>query len=76
MLTIVGILSIGLLSCFAGIVMFSYYFKRGCDPLGAGYISDANQVPKQPKLSKKNLNKPKILLSPDKLLMFYESAFS
>ena len=32
------------LACGVGIVAFAYYAKKGCDPLRAGYIGNANQV--------------------------------
>ncbi len=32
------------LACATGIVAFAFYAKKGCDPLRAKYISNANQV--------------------------------
>ncbi|CAH1799507.1 unnamed protein product [Owenia fusiformis] len=31
-------------TCLAGIVMFSYYADKGCDPLRAGYVKNPNQL--------------------------------
>ena len=33
-----------LLTGFTGLVVFTYYHTKGCDPLRAGYISNSNQV--------------------------------
>ena len=43
-LTVPGNLILGTLSCLAGWAIFAYYTEKGCDPLKAGYISNANQV--------------------------------
>ena len=32
------------LTCLTGLVVFTYYEQKGCDPLRAGYISNPNQV--------------------------------
>ena len=34
----------GLLCCFEGVALFSYYSSTGCDPLASGRISNINEV--------------------------------
>ena len=42
--TIPGHVIVNILSCFSGLVVFSYYTDLGCDPLKAGYIPSPNHV--------------------------------
>ncbi|XP_046559452.1 sodium-coupled monocarboxylate transporter 1-like isoform X1 [Haliotis rubra] len=44
MLNVIGILVLLTTVCLAGITTFAYYAKKGCDPLSAKYISNANQL--------------------------------
>ncbi|XP_048251305.1 sodium-coupled monocarboxylate transporter 1-like isoform X2 [Haliotis rufescens] len=44
LLNVIGILVLLTLVCLAGITVFAYYAKKGCDPLSAKSISNANQL--------------------------------
>ena len=39
-----GTFTVGPLACFAGIILFAYYYNLGCDPLKSGQIGNPNQV--------------------------------
>ncbi|KAL4216748.1 Sodium-coupled monocarboxylate transporter 1 [Mactra antiquata] len=43
-LNIVGCILLMLLTCLAGIAMFAYYAKKGCDPLTDGQVKNPNQL--------------------------------
>ncbi|XP_048251446.1 sodium-coupled monocarboxylate transporter 1-like [Haliotis rufescens] len=43
-LNIVGVILLMTSVCLAGIIMFAYYAKKGCDPLFAKKVSNANQL--------------------------------
>ena len=42
--TLPGLLFIGPLSCFGGVVIYAYYHSKHCDPVRAGYLTNVNQV--------------------------------
>ncbi|CAH1796926.1 unnamed protein product [Owenia fusiformis] len=44
LLNIPGTLLLLGLTCLAGLVIFAYYANKGCDPIGAGYITNPNQL--------------------------------
>ena len=44
LLTVPGSILLKTMACLCGLVTFAYYTDKGCDPLGAGYITNPNQV--------------------------------
>ncbi|XP_048236772.1 sodium-coupled monocarboxylate transporter 1-like isoform X1 [Haliotis rufescens] len=44
MLNVIGIFILFTIVSLAGIIVFAYYAKKGCDPLSAKYVSNSNQL--------------------------------
>jgi len=44
LLNVAGFFLMGLLTCTAGIVVFAYYAKLGCDPITSGKLDNPNQI--------------------------------
>ncbi|XP_071098413.1 sodium-coupled monocarboxylate transporter 1-like isoform X1 [Haliotis cracherodii] len=44
MLNVIGVIILLTIVCLAGIIIFAYYAKKGCDPLSAKYVSNSNQL--------------------------------
>ncbi|XP_064614602.1 LOW QUALITY PROTEIN: sodium-coupled monocarboxylate transporter 1-like [Liolophura sinensis] len=44
LLNCIGVVLMMTLTCLSGVVIFSYYAQKGCDPLASGEIKNSNQI--------------------------------